>query len=215
MALKKQIKDKGANTLVTFTIRENEAPSSSNVLLLGDFNNWQSNDRTFQMEKKGSAYSKSIKLENGKRYEFRYLSDDKGWFNDHAADDYVPSPYSGIQNSVVDLRVIPQNEKPVKKTIKKTTAKAVTKTVKKAKKDDLKKIEGIGPKIASILTEKGIGDFEKLSKVSVKVLEGILKEAGPRYAMHKPGSWPKQAKLANADKWDELKKLQDKLDGGK
>ena len=215
MALKKQIKDKGANTLVTFTIGENEAPSSSNVLLLGDFNNWQSNDRTFQMEKKGSAYSKSIKLENGKRYEFRYLSDDKGWFNDNAADDYVPSPYSGIQNSVVDLRVIPQKEKPVKKTIKKTAAKAVTKTVKKAKKDDLKKIEGIGPKIASILTEKGIGDFEKLSKVSVKVLEGILKEAGPRYAMHKPGSWPKQAKLASADKWDELKKLQDKLDGGK
>lgn len=215
MALKKQIKDKGANTLVTFTIGENEAPSSSNVLLLGDFNNWQSNDSTFQMEKKGSTYSKSIKLENGKRYEFRYLSDDKGWFNDHAADDYVPSPYSGIQNSVVDLRVISQKEKPVKKTIKKTAAKAVTKTVKKAKKDDLKKIEGIGPKIASILIEKGIGNFEKLSKVSVKVLEGILKEAGPRYAMHKPGSWPKQAKLASADKWDELKKLQDKLDGGK
>ena len=219
MALKKQIKDKGANTLVTFTIGENEAPSSSNVLLLGDFNNWQSNDSTFQMEKKGNTYVKSIKLENGKRYEFRYLSDDKGWFNDHAADDYVPSPYSGIQNSVVDLSVIPQKEKPIKKTVtktvKKTASKAATKTIQKAKKDDLKKIEGIGPKIASILTEKGIGTFEKLSKVSVKVLEGILKEAGPRYAMHKPGSWPKQAKLASTGKWDELKKLQDKLDGGK
>jgi len=219
MALKKQIKDKGSNTLVTFTIGENEAPSSSNVLLLGDFNNWQSNDSTFQMEKKGNTYVKSIKLENGKRYEFRYLSDDKGWFNDHAADDYVPSPYSGIQNSVVDLSVIPQKEKPIKKTltktVKKTASKAATKTIQKAKKDDLKKIEGIGPKIASILTEKGIGTFEKLSKASVKVLEGILKEAGPRYAMHKPGSWPKQAKLASTGKWDELKKLQDKLDGGK
>ena len=215
MALKKQIKDKGLNTLVTFTIGENEAPSSSNVLLLGDFNNWQSNDSTFQMEKKGNTYVKSIKLENGKRYEFRYLSNDKGWFNDHEADDYVPSPYSGIQNSVVDLSIMPQKTKPTKKTIKKTAAKVVTKTVKKAKKDDLKKIEGIGPKIASILTDKGFGTFEKLSKVSVKVLEGILKEAGPRYTMHKPGTWPKQAKLASADKWDELKKLQDKLEGGK
>lgn len=211
MALLKQIKDKGSHTLVTFTIGENEAPSSSNVLLLGDFNNWQSNDSSFQMEKKGNTYVKSLKLENGKRYEFRYLSDDKGWFNDHAADDYVSSPYSGIENSVVDLSVVPQKKIVVKKTIKKTTSK----TVKKAKKDDLKKIEGIGPKIASILTEKGIGDFEKLSKASVKVLEGILKEAGPRYSIHKPGSWPKQAKLASADKWDELKKLQDKLDGGR
>jgi predicted flap endonuclease-1-like 5' DNA nuclease len=210
MALKKQIKDKGAYCLVTFTIGENEAPSSSNVLLLGDFNNWQSNDSTFQMEKKGNTYVTSIRLKNGKRYEFRYLSEDKGWFNDHSADDYVPSPYIGIQNSVVDLSVIPQ-----KKTVKKTASKAITKTVKKAKKDDLKMIEGIGPKIASILTEKGIGTFEKLSKASIKVLEGILKEAGPRYSMHKPNSWPKQAKFASADKWDELKMLQDKLDGGK
>ena len=206
MALKKQIKDKGANTLVTFSIGENEAPSSSNVLLLGDFNNWQSNDSTFQMEKKGNTYVKSIRLENGKRYEFRYLSDDKGWFNDHAADDYVPSPYTGIQNSVVDLSKIPLKEKPLKKTIKKASAKPIAKTVKKSKKDDLKKIEGIGPKIATILTENGLGTFEKLSKASVKVLEGILKEAGSRYAMHKPNSWPKQAKLASADKWDELKK---------
>tara|TARA_R110000782_G_scaffold36000_2_gene85931 strand:+ start:453 stop:1136 length:684 start_codon:yes stop_codon:yes gene_type:complete len=227
MALKKQLKDKGATTLVTFTIGENEAPSSSNVLLLGDFNNWLSNDSTFQMERKGNTYVKSIKLENGKRYEFRYLSEDKGWFNDHAADDYVPSPYAGIQNSIVDLSLIPQKVKQVKKTIKKPAVKAVTKTAKKvtskatiktatkSKKDDLKKIEGIGPKIASILIEKGIATFDKLSKSSVKVLEGILKEAGPRYAMHKPGSWPKQAKLASAGKWDELKKLQDKLDGGK
>ncbi|WP_155941646.1 hypothetical protein [Maribacter sp. Hel_I_7] len=49
----------------------------------------------------------------------------------------------------------------------------------------------------------------------MKSLEGILKEAGPRYSMHKPGSWPKQAKLANNGDWDKLKTLQDKLDGGK
>ena len=29
-----------------------------------------------------------------------------------------------------------------------------------------------------------------------------------------PGTWPKQAKLAAADKWDELKKWQDEMDGG-
>jgi len=235
MALVKQTKTNSSHTLVTFIVAEHEAPSASNVLLLGDFNKWKSNDSDYQMKKEGGSFVMTIKLENGKRHEFRYLSVDKGWFNDHDADDYVPSPYESIDNSVVDLTSVPKKKKttakkPVKKTIakkpikkaaakkplKKVTAKkVVAKPIKKAVKDDLKKIEGIGPKIASILTEKGIGTFVKLSKSSVKVLEGILKDAGPRFSMHKPGSWPKQAKLAADGKWDQLKKLQDKLDGGK
>jgi predicted flap endonuclease-1-like 5' DNA nuclease len=209
MALTKVTKGKGTHTTVTFTVGENEAPSAANVILLGDFNDWQTNDSSYRMEKKNGSYVKSIKLETGKRYEFRYLSEDKGWFNDHAADAYVPSPYSGIDNSVVDLTALPAKKKPA---VKKTAAK---KSTAKAKKDDLKKIEGIGPKIASILTDKGIGTFAKLAGASVKTLEGILKEAGPRYTMHKPGSWPKQAKLAASGDWDKLKVLQDKLDGGK
>ncbi len=209
MALSKKTKNKGTHTEVTFTIAAHEAPSESEVLLLGDFNNWQTNDSDVQMKKKGGTYVKSLTLKNGQRYEFRYLSQDNGWFNDHAADAYVPSPYEGIDNSVVDLSQVktPVKKKPVKKTVKKV--------VKKAKKDDLKKIEGIGPKIAGILTEKGIATFLQLSKAKVSVLEGILKEAGPRYSMHKPASWPKQAKLANEGKWDALQKLQNQLDGGK
>jgi len=216
MGLKKQLKDKGSYTLVTFTIKKNEAPSTANVLLLGDFNNWQTNDSDCQMKKQGTSYTKSVKLENGKRYEFRYLSEDKGWFNDHAADAYVPSPYEGIDNSVVDLTTaVTAKKKTVKKAPTKPAKKTVVKAVKKAKKDDLKKIEGIGPKIATILTGKGIGTFKKLGASSAKTLETILVEAGPRYRMHKPGSWPKQAKLADSGKWDQLKKLQDKLNGGK
>ncbi|MDE3741777.1 hypothetical protein [Maribacter polysaccharolyticus] len=213
MALTKTIK--GSQTEVTFTIAADEAPSAAPILLLGDFNDWQTNDKTCQMDKNGNTYQKRIKLKNGKRYEYRYLSEDKGWFNDHAADAYVPSPYEGIDNGVVDLTTVPEKKKVAKKPVKKAVKKPVAKTAKKATKDDLKKIEGIGPKIAGILTEKGIGTFKKLSESPVKVLEGILKEAGPRYSMHKPGSWPKQAKLADQGKWDELKKLQDKLDGGK
>ncbi|MGO4920905.1 helix-hairpin-helix domain-containing protein [Maribacter spongiicola] len=218
MALTKETKGKGTHTTVTFTVGENEAPSAANVILLGDFNNWQTNDSSYRMEKKNGSYVKSIKLETGKRYEFRYLSEDKGWFNDYAADAYVRSPYSGIDNSVVDLTDLPAKKKPVKKAVAKKPAvkkPVAKKPAVKAKKDDLKKIEGIGPKIASILTDKGIGTFEKLAGASVKTLEEILKEAGPRYTMHKPGSWPKQAKLAASGDWDKLKVLQDKLDGGK
>ena len=84
------------------------------------------------------------------------------------------------------------------------------------KPDDLKKIEGIGPKIASILSEAGYETFEKLSKAEPDTIREILLEkGGKRYAMHNPDTWPAQAKLAAEGKWDELKKWQDELDGGK
>ncbi len=101
-----------------------------------------------------------------------------------------------------------------KKTAKKPVAKKTTK--KTAKPDDLKKIEGIGPKIASILAEAGYDTFEKLSKADPeKIREILLEKGGKRYAMHDPATWPKQAELAAAGKWDELKKWQDELDGGR
>jgi len=87
--------------------------------------------------------------------------------------------------------------------------------VKKAvKADDLKKIEGIGPKIAEIFTAAGIDSFAKLAKADVAKLKEILEAAGPRYASKTPDSWPKQAKMAADGKWDELKKWQDEVKGG-
>jgi len=208
MALVKQTEGKGSHTLVTFTVENHAVSNESEVVLLGDFNNWETSDKAYQMKKEGDVYVTSLKLENGKRYEFRYLSKGEVWFNDNAADDYVPSPYYGIDNSVVDLSAVVVKKKEVKKTSKKTT------TAKK-KGNDLKKIEGIGPKIASVLAEKGIDTFEKLSEASVDKIVEILKDAGTRFSIHKPNSWPKQAKLAFEEKWDKLKKLQDTLKGGK
>ena len=84
-----------------------------------------------------------------------------------------------------------------------------------AKPDDLKKIEGIGPKIAQLLTEGGISTFEALSKTDPDKIREILLAAGSRYKMHDPTTWPKQAGIAAAGDWDALKKLQDELDGGR
>ncbi len=84
-----------------------------------------------------------------------------------------------------------------------------------SKPDDLRKIEGIGPKIAEKMNEAGIMTFADMADASVERLQEILDAAGPRYRIHNPGSWPKQAGLAAAGNWDELKKLQDELDGGK
>ena len=84
-----------------------------------------------------------------------------------------------------------------------------------ASADDLKKIEGIGPKISEILTTAGIGTFATLASTEADKIREILAEAGNRYKMHDPTTWPQQAQLAADGKWDELKTLQDQLDGGK
>ncbi len=97
---------------------------------------------------------------------------------------------------------------PKKETAKKAAPKKATKA------DDLKKVEGIGPKIAEIFAENGIVTFADLAGTKVDKLKEILEGAGSRYASKNPGSWPKQAKMAADGKWDELKEWQDNVKGG-
>ncbi|MCB0687374.1 MAG: 50S ribosomal protein L27 [Saprospiraceae bacterium] len=85
---------------------------------------------------------------------------------------------------------------------------------KKGKEDDLKIIEGIGPKLESILKEAGITDLKVMSESDPEKIREILESAGNRYKMFNPDTWPKQAGLAVEGKWDELKEYQDHLDGG-
>ncbi|WP_299333177.1 50S ribosomal protein L21 [uncultured Psychroserpens sp.] len=94
-----------------------------------------------------------------------------------------------------------------KKAAPKAAAKKAT-----GKADDLKKIEGIGPKIASTLVEAGIATFADLAKTKPAKISEII--AGVR-GNHVTDTWPEQAQLAADGKWDELKKWQDELDGGK
>ncbi len=81
--------------------------------------------------------------------------------------------------------------------------------------DDLEKIEGIGPKIAEVLTTAGIATFAQLAETAPEQIREILDNAGSQFAAHDPATWPKQAELAAAGKWDELKTLQDELMGGR
>ena len=120
----------------------------------------------------------------------------------------------GMKTVEVSKKVI--GETRIEKEGKIVERRPVTNGTPKAEvKDDLKKIEGIGPKIAELLNNAGIKTFKKLSKTEVKDIKKILLDAGSRFQMHDPGSWPKQAGLAAAGKWDELAALQEVLDGGK
>ncbi|NND77584.1 MAG: 50S ribosomal protein L17, partial [Flavobacteriales bacterium] len=65
------------------------------------------------------------------------------------------------------------------------------------------------------LNNAGINTYAELAAASLETIQGVLDAAGPRYAALNPGTWAEQAALARDDKWDELKKLQGELDGGK
>ncbi|HMW27264.1 MAG TPA: glycoside hydrolase family 13, partial [Ferruginibacter sp.] len=66
----------------------------------------------------------------------------------------------------------------------------------------------------ALLGKNEIVTYQQLAKTTAKKLKAILGEAGAKYNMHDPSTWPRQAKLAAAGKWDELKAWQDELKGG-
>lgn len=85
----------------------------------------------------------------------------------------------------------------------------------KVKKDDLTVVEGIGPKIQGLLHDAGIDTWYKLWQSDYDTLKKILTDAGSRYQMHDPQTWPEQAKLCYYCQWARLKQWQDELDGGR
>jgi predicted flap endonuclease-1-like 5' DNA nuclease len=82
--------------------------------------------------------------------------------------------------------------------------------------DDLKRIEGIGPKISSVLQAAGIATFAQLAVVDVDRLRRILETENPNLLrLADPTTWPQQAGLAAAGDWEALGALQDELKGGR
>lgn len=112
-------------------------------------------------------------------------------------------------------------EKAAKKddTSKVTADKKATKTTKKTAKttegDKLTVVEGIGPAIEKILKAKGITTYKELADANVEDIKAHLTEAGSKFQMHDPTTWPEQSALLRDGKMDEFKKLTDELDGGR
>jgi len=87
--------------------------------------------------------------------------------------------------------------------------------LRKIKENDLKIVEGIGPKIEELFHTAGIRTWKALSETSVEKCRQILDDGGERFRIHKPDTWPKQCELAHLGKWNELKEWQDQMTGGK
>lgn len=106
-------------------------------------------------------------------------------------------------------------EAPKAEPVAEVAAEAPKANKAEGKGDDLKKIEGIGPKIEELLQNAGIVTFADLAKADPNAIKDILNAAGPRYQMHDPASWPMQSEMAANGEWDKLKEWQDNAKGGK
>ncbi len=139
--------------------------------------------------------------------------------------------FNDVYGKTVNTEDATTTAEPVKKTRRSGAAKAKTtaddavtdaviETVAapkaKAKKaDDLKLIEGIGPKIAESLTAAGVVTFADLAATSAEKVREILDAAEGNFNAADPTTWAEQAQMAAEGKMAELKEWQDKLKGGK
>jgi predicted flap endonuclease-1-like 5' DNA nuclease len=82
--------------------------------------------------------------------------------------------------------------------------------------DDLTRIEGIGPKISTVLRTSGISTFAQLADCDPEQLRDILEASDPRLLrIADPTSWPEQAKFAADGDWEGLQELMGELKAGR
>jgi 1,4-alpha-glucan branching enzyme len=101
MGFKKQCFKTRPVCRVTFRFPKEAAPDARNVIVAGDFNNWDKEAHPMKKLRNGN-FAVTLELEKGRKYQFRYLIDGDRWENDWHADMYEPNPFGG-NNSVVAL----------------------------------------------------------------------------------------------------------------
>ncbi len=80
--------------------------------------------------------------------------------------------------------------------------------------NDLTVIEGIGPAIAHLCINRGITTWWSMANADLALLRSMLAEAGPKYQVHDPASWPQQARLLANGQWEKFRRLAEALRDG-
>ena len=93
--LKRQNLKKDQMVKVTFVV----PADIPNAQVAGDFNEWNTSVLPLKKRSNGTR-SASVKLNQGQKYTFRYISEDGSWFNEEEADGYEPNIH-GSENCIV------------------------------------------------------------------------------------------------------------------
>jgi len=140
-----------------------------------------------------------------------FSSDDPSFKEEKSA---AEKPVTVVKNiPFAKSKKVAASKKKEKEKERKATKKKSTST-KKAK-DNLKLIEGIGPKIEGLLHAAGIKTFLELKASKVEFIKAILEDAGSRFKMHDPSTWGEQAGIADKGDFEALKQFQNELKGGR
>jgi 1,4-alpha-glucan branching enzyme len=159
-------------TKVTFTLPAEAVEGASEVVLLGDFNNWNPEEAPKLKKQKDGSFKTTAQLEAGQTYQYRFLLDDGRWVNDYHAQSYASVPGYYIDNCII---TVPE---PAKENIaKKKTAKPDTSTKKKtAAKSSKKTSAKETTKVAKAKSADEKKPAKKTKKVEVKNLTEKEKE---------------------------------------
>lgn len=111
------------------------------------------------------------------------------------------------------VTISPKSQEILKEIIQENSVSNLEPQLPSDNEDDLQKIEGIGPKISSILKKAGINNFAKLGSLEPGQIKTILDQNNIRLAV--PDTWPEQARMAARGSWQKLEELQSQLKGGR
>lgn len=167
------------------------------------------------IRQRGTKHHPGDNVGIGKDHTLYALSDGLVKFTKKANNRSFVSIVPFEEDVVLEAKAKPAAKKTEAPVAEKPAAKPAAKAAKSDKADDLTKIEGVGPKLASVLADGGLNSYAAVAAASPEDIQKILDEAEGNYARFSPDTWPQQAQLAADGKWDELKALQDELDGGK
>ena len=198
------------NTRVSFTLPSSYVAEATHGILVGEFNNWNIEEGIFMNKMADGSLQTHLLLKPGKTYEYRYLLSDGRWVNDDNLKRVVDVYGQVTENCVIDVMVDKKNlnKKEIEKKISKTTVK---KSSKSTNYSDFSKILGINSKVETILKADGIITYNELGKCTIKKLLLILGDAIYENKVKFYTTWTRQAKLAAAEKWDELSLLKDEI----
>ena len=80
--------------------------------------------------------------------------------------------------------------------------------------DDLTVVVGIGPAVQRLCEGVGIRTWWDLANTPIDDLRSMLGDAGPRFGMHDPTTWPLQARLLAEGRWAEFHAIEARVAAG-
>ncbi len=192
---------------VDFYLKSSRVQSANGGVLVGDFNKWDVNKGIVLHLNEDGSLSGTLNLSPSKKYEYRYLLSDGRWENDDNLKVIKNAYGQMVENCIIDTKDVLKMEMSLK-----LKSEIEDEKSKKNKQEDLTKILGVTPKIQTLLKSESVTTYHELGKCTMKKLLLILDIANNTKKINFYTTWVKQAKLAAADKWDELSELQKKIE---